>query len=119
MTDILDISCKDMIVIHGNKNPKVLPFQIQNLKEQQKLFHMGIKKDGSIFVNKAHDSSVLTPATPDPKRHMHAFAGIYHFLFAFLIIIDHEFCTATSLLYNCRVIWQETQTVKTKQLSSL
>ncbi|KAD4583998.1 hypothetical protein E3N88_21599 [Mikania micrantha] len=75
MTNILDISCKDMVVIHGNKNPKVLPFQIENLKGQQKLFHMGIKKDGSIFVNKAHDSSVLTPATPDPKRHMHAFAG--------------------------------------------
>ncbi|KAD4982602.1 hypothetical protein E3N88_19273 [Mikania micrantha] len=75
VTNIIHISCRDMVIIHGNKNPKVLPDMIHSIKKTSKLLHVNMKKDRTIAVNRAEDTPTLAststqsllPKTPDPK----------------------------------------------------
>ncbi|KAI7749953.1 hypothetical protein M8C21_022862, partial [Ambrosia artemisiifolia] len=68
LTDVVETSCRDMVLARGNKNPKVLPEDISSKKGQPKLLHIAVKKDGKIVVNKAQEPNAMQPATPDPKN---------------------------------------------------
>ncbi|KAI7751175.1 hypothetical protein M8C21_027787 [Ambrosia artemisiifolia] len=68
LTDVMETSCRDMVLARGNKNPKVLPEDISSKKGQPKLLHIAVKKDGKIVVNKAQEPNAMQPATPDPKN---------------------------------------------------
>ncbi|KAD4178606.1 hypothetical protein E3N88_27197 [Mikania micrantha] len=76
ITNIIHTSCRDMVMLYGNKNPKVLPDTIRSITETSKLLHINMKKDRTIVVNRAEDAPTslpsastqsLLPKTPDPK----------------------------------------------------
>ncbi|KAJ0692908.1 putative nucleic acid-binding, replication factor A [Helianthus annuus] len=68
LNDIVKLSCRDMVMNLGNRNPKVLPDKITSTKGEPKLLHITVKNDNSITVNKAENPRTIQPATPDPKK---------------------------------------------------
>jgi hypothetical protein len=73
MTEMLKVSCRDMIVVHGNKDLKRLSNIIRSLTGVLKLFHISLEKDKMFKVNKAEEepsctaTECLPPPTPDLK----------------------------------------------------
>ncbi|KAD6794983.1 hypothetical protein E3N88_05879 [Mikania micrantha] len=53
MTSILNISCADMVIIHGHTDPKIIPTQLLSLRGIPMILHITLKKDGTISVHKA------------------------------------------------------------------
>ncbi|KAD0670024.1 hypothetical protein E3N88_16263 [Mikania micrantha] len=82
MTDLLGVTCDDMVNLHGHDDPKIPPPHMLSKIGVPMMFNLAIKPDRSIIVNKATEISMptptttnLTPQTPDPKslaikRHM-------------------------------------------------
>ncbi|KAL8223742.1 hypothetical protein R6Q57_019217 [Mikania cordata] len=53
MTSILNISCADMVIIHGHTDPKIIPTPLISLRGIPMILHITLKKDGTISVHKA------------------------------------------------------------------
>ncbi|KAM0016246.1 putative replication protein A, OB [Helianthus debilis subsp. tardiflorus] len=68
LNDIVNISCRDMVIDLGNRNPKVFPNKITSIKGETKLLHIAVKGNNNIAVNKAENPRTFQPATPDPKK---------------------------------------------------
>ncbi|KAD3338148.1 hypothetical protein E3N88_33669 [Mikania micrantha] len=74
MTDLLGVTCDDMVNLHGHDDPKIPPPHMLSKIGVPMMFNLAIKPDRSIIVNKATEISMptptttnLTPQTPDPK----------------------------------------------------
>ncbi|KAD3640088.1 hypothetical protein E3N88_29311 [Mikania micrantha] len=74
MTDLLGVTCDDMVNLHGHDDPKIPPPHMLSKIGVPMMFNLTIKPDRSIIVNKVAEISMptptttnLTPQTPDPK----------------------------------------------------
>ncbi|KAD7479259.1 hypothetical protein E3N88_02395 [Mikania micrantha] len=75
MTDLLGITCDDMVNLHGHDDPKIPPPQMLSKIGVLMMFNLTIKPDRSTIVNKASEipmsapttTTNLTPQTSDPK----------------------------------------------------
>ncbi|KAD4889095.1 hypothetical protein E3N88_21168 [Mikania micrantha] len=75
MTDLLGVTCDDMVNLHGHDDPKIPPPQMLSKIGVPMMFNLTIKPDKSIIVNKASEilmsapttTTTLTPQTPNPK----------------------------------------------------
>ncbi|KAL8209455.1 hypothetical protein R6Q57_006187 [Mikania cordata] len=67
LTQILKISCKDLVLTENNMNPRILPEQITAIIGTPLAIRFNMKKDGSIAVNNATITTTFPPATPYPK----------------------------------------------------
>ncbi|KAD4178868.1 hypothetical protein E3N88_27459 [Mikania micrantha] len=56
MTSILNISCADMVIIHGHTDPKIIPTPLLSLRGIPMNLHITLKKDGTISVHKANQT---------------------------------------------------------------
>ncbi|XP_035844710.1 uncharacterized protein LOC110938089 isoform X3 [Helianthus annuus] len=68
LNGIVKVSCRDMVINLGNRNPKVFRDKITSAKGIPKLLHIAVRNDNSIAVNKAENPRTIQPATPDPKK---------------------------------------------------
>ncbi|KAL8258305.1 hypothetical protein R6Q59_030346 [Mikania micrantha] len=53
MTSILNISCADMVIIHGHSDPKIIPTPLLSMRGIPMILQITLKKDGTISVHKA------------------------------------------------------------------
>ncbi|KAD3337918.1 hypothetical protein R6Q59_027350 [Mikania micrantha] len=67
LTQILKISCKDLVLTENNRNPRILPEQITAIIGTPLAIRFNMKKDNSIAVNNVTITTTFPPATPDPK----------------------------------------------------
>ncbi|KAD4981775.1 hypothetical protein E3N88_18446 [Mikania micrantha] len=67
LTQLLKISCKDMVLTENNRNPRIVPKQITAIVGTPLTIKFNMKKDGSIAVNNVEKTTTLPPTTPDPK----------------------------------------------------
>jgi hypothetical protein len=81
LAEMIHISCRDLVITHGNTDSKVLPDQLRTLIGKPTLFHVTVKNDRTLKVHKAGkplpavqkgegstNLQALPPTTPDPKQ---------------------------------------------------
>ncbi|KAL8248246.1 hypothetical protein R6Q59_005114 [Mikania micrantha] len=63
VTSILNISCADMVIIHGHTDPKILPTPLFSIRGIPMNLHITLKKDGAISVHKAVQTNSVSKTT--------------------------------------------------------
>ncbi|KAK1432223.1 hypothetical protein QVD17_09117 [Tagetes erecta] len=77
MNDMLNISCRDLVITHRYTDQKIIPEQIRVLQGTTKVLYFNVRPDRTIAINKAENlesasttaTSSLIPTTPNPKKY--------------------------------------------------